>query len=139
MSKTEIISGLDLKLVASIGGGKRGVRSWVKQISQFMIPLFLILLRYAGCVDKHRMCPYWAMEKECELNPDYMHESCKKSCKLCVPEGKNNTVDTCVDKHIYCAKWARRGECALDPNYMNQNCCQSCSGKIYIFVFFLNE
>ena len=43
----------------------------------FTISTFL----YAGEVtDEHESCPHWAEIGECEKNPNYMLQSCKKSC-----------------------------------------------------------
>jgi hypothetical protein len=36
------------------------------------------------CKDEGEFCVDWAAQGECDNNPDYMHESCKKSCKLCM-------------------------------------------------------
>ncbi|CAI5484045.1 unnamed protein product [Closterium sp. Yama58-4] len=37
----------------------------------------------SGCIDANAFCPSWAASGECEKNPAYMHESCRKSCKQC--------------------------------------------------------
>lgn len=35
------------------------------------------------CTDKHDQCAYWASQKECENNPQYMYDNCVKACNLC--------------------------------------------------------
>jgi hypothetical protein len=35
------------------------------------------------CTDESEHCADWASQGECENNPGFMHESCKKSCKIC--------------------------------------------------------
>ena len=44
----------------------------------------------SDCVDTHNMCAFWAKEGECQNNPGYMLNSCRKSCNTCnvnVPAG----------------------------------------------------
>ena len=41
----------------------------------------------ARCFDESpRECILWAKQGECETSPKFMSESCRRSCKLCVPE-----------------------------------------------------
>ena len=35
------------------------------------------------CEDNDTECPVWSEEGECQANPGYMHEMCRKSCQLC--------------------------------------------------------
>ena len=35
------------------------------------------------CIDLNNMCINWTMQGECQKNPMYMLERCKKSCKVC--------------------------------------------------------
>ena len=35
------------------------------------------------CLDRHDNCPFWAATGECEKNPKYMRDYCKKSCDRC--------------------------------------------------------
>lgn len=35
------------------------------------------------CVDKNESCHDWFLKGECLINPDYMLENCRKSCKVC--------------------------------------------------------
>jgi len=76
------------------------------------------------CEDQNEFCSDWASEGECSNNPDYMLESCPKSCGTC--EGSE-----CVDKNQYCEDWASKGECQRNPDYMNLDCpkaCNTCDG-----------
>ncbi|CAI7799414.1 unnamed protein product, partial [Closterium sp. NIES-53] len=36
-----------------------------------------------ACTDSNAYCQYWAEAGECEKNPVYMHEACRKACKVC--------------------------------------------------------
>ena len=36
-----------------------------------------------SCIDEHENCAFWAKVGECDKNPNYMKQSCKKSCKTC--------------------------------------------------------
>ena len=44
------------------------------------------------CQDDHEHCEDWAKNGECENNPEYMKDGCKKSCGICTPavEGGSN-------------------------------------------------
>jgi len=48
-------------------------------------PLFKLLLGSGSsdCADEEGDCPAWADQGECDSNPEFMHSSCKLSCKLC--------------------------------------------------------
>ena len=35
------------------------------------------------CEDNHNDCGYWAGIGECQINPGYMLQNCKKSCNQC--------------------------------------------------------
>lgn len=35
----------------------------------------------SALVDKHESCEFWAAEKECETNPNYMLNNCAKACE----------------------------------------------------------
>lgn len=37
----------------------------------------------AKCIDINELCPDWALEGECQKNPEYMLQYCKKSCNVC--------------------------------------------------------
>lgn len=37
----------------------------------------------AGCTDDHEQCEEWAVYGECEKNPGYMRDKCRKACKMC--------------------------------------------------------
>ena len=36
-----------------------------------------------NCFDENEHCEYWANTGECEINPGYMLQYCKKSCGVC--------------------------------------------------------
>ena len=35
------------------------------------------------CEDRHENCEFWAGEEQCEENPGYMLEHCRKACRMC--------------------------------------------------------
>mmetsp|Transcript_2282 Transcript_2282/g.4852 ORF Transcript_2282/g.4852 Transcript_2282/m.4852 type:complete len:522 (+) Transcript_2282:93-1658(+) len=41
-------------------------------------------LKEDDCTDLHDLCPTWADDGECILNPKYMVQACRESCILCV-------------------------------------------------------
>mmetsp|Transcript_4979 Transcript_4979/g.8675 ORF Transcript_4979/g.8675 Transcript_4979/m.8675 type:complete len:83 (-) Transcript_4979:305-553(-) len=36
-----------------------------------------------ACVDSNEQCTEWAFFGECEKNPQFMRDTCKKSCGVC--------------------------------------------------------
>jgi prolyl 4-hydroxylase len=40
-----------------------------------------------NCEDGHASCPMWAIQQECEKNPLFMWDTCRKSCKRCDVKG----------------------------------------------------
>ncbi|XP_025080317.1 zinc metalloproteinase nas-13-like [Pomacea canaliculata] len=78
-------------------------------------------------------CDGWAEDGECDHNPNWMKENCKKSCGVC---GTTTKPDEASCKNIHndqdCESWARRGECDKNPSWMKPNCkksCKICSGS----------
>ena len=57
-------------------------------------PLFKFLLgESSDCADLEGSCEVWAASGECESNPEFMHESCRRSCKLCsAPAGAASPI-----------------------------------------------
>jgi hypothetical protein len=47
------------------------------------------------CVDEHAKCGYWARHGECEENPNYMSETCRRSCNICVGD-ENSSMPSYV-------------------------------------------
>lgn len=35
------------------------------------------------CKDRHQYCGSWAANGDCERNPGYMINNCRKSCRVC--------------------------------------------------------
>ncbi|XP_014674978.1 PREDICTED: uncharacterized protein LOC106815071 [Priapulus caudatus] len=54
----------------------------LEDVSCFDCTIF-VFPAYVACSDDHAKCAEWAKDGECEENSRYMHESCKRSCKLC--------------------------------------------------------
>ena len=75
------------------------------------------------CEDKNENCLQFARKGECQHNPGWMHENCKKSCQLCYPP----QTEPCRDKHTECPKWGQKDiECHTNPGYMMSACPYSC-------------
>jgi len=74
-----------------------------------------------GCVDTNQFCSDWAQKGQCEVNPKYMNDYCKKSCKKCDSKPSN-----CQDKNQFCSDWAAKGECEKNSEYMKEECKKSC-------------
>merc|ERR1719495_54077 len=72
-----------------------------------------------GCVDSNKYCSDWATKGQCQANPAYMNDYCKKSCGKC-------DTSACVDKNRHCASWAKGGQCNSNAAYMKPNCPKSC-------------
>jgi len=36
-----------------------------------------------NCADDNDECHFWWFIGECDKNPQYMHNNCKRSCNLC--------------------------------------------------------
>lgn len=51
-----------------------------------LCPLYLLSANAAKCIDVHKDCEFWASIGECNKNPTYMLENCKKSCEVCTDE-----------------------------------------------------
>eukprot|EP00088_Acartia_fossae_P050918 TRINITY_DN57140_c0_g1_i1.p1 TRINITY_DN57140_c0_g1~~TRINITY_DN57140_c0_g1_i1.p1 ORF type:complete len:131 (-),score=10.05 TRINITY_DN57140_c0_g1_i1:181-573(-) len=87
----------------------------------FTISFFTSVL---GCSDLNANCEQWASNNECNINPDYMLESCPYSCRLCDEE--------CLNLNGFCDDWAAKGECQTNPEYMLSRCkmaCYNCGGS----------
>ncbi len=46
------------------------------------------------CVDENDLCDLWAATGQCEANPSYMLEWCRKACGICVLETNDTTTTT---------------------------------------------
>ncbi|XP_029643131.1 zinc metalloproteinase nas-14 [Octopus sinensis] len=113
----------------------------------------------ANCKNKHRgwPCSIWANQGECERNPAFMEDYCRKSCGLCGEKAdvKQGITEEDFAKQLYlwlglqthlapevwkgsstcknvyldgkCDTWAANGDCLTNPKWMNKNCAKSCS------------
>ena len=61
------------------------------------------------CNDTDASCGAWAMQGECEANPDAMLRICPTSCGLCTPE--------CKDLKEECPGWGAAGESSPPKPY----------------------
>jgi hypothetical protein len=85
------------------------------------------------CHDSHVDCEFWASIGECDVNPNYMLNSCAKSCGVCPSIGFENdrvppAQSSCVDQEMSenCERRARLGECLLEPDFMRLHCKATC-------------
>lgn len=72
-----------------------------------------------SCVDANDQCAGWAAESpsQCDINPEYMLESCALSCQSHVAD----------DEDANCHDWAfNRNQCAENSAYMLESCATSC-------------
>ncbi|KAL7633442.1 UNVERIFIED_CONTAM: hypothetical protein RMT77_016313 [Armadillidium vulgare] len=77
-----------------------------------------------GCIDSNEFCSYWSSNGECDKNPAWMHNNCKKSCNKCNEECKNDNLN--------CDSWAKEGHCIKAAGYMIKHCrlaCKTCQGS----------
>ena len=53
------------------------------------------------CADDYDKCPAWAVNGECDINPEYMLYNCKKSCKSCAltPQQLENVTAIMNDRN----------------------------------------
>lgn len=56
------------------------------------------------CVDDHESCSYWASLGECNANPSYMLDNCKKSCNNCPGTGDDSVGKSLLDEKEYLLK-----------------------------------
>ncbi|XP_052809943.1 uncharacterized protein LOC128238262 [Mya arenaria] len=73
-----------------------------------------------ACADTNEHCDYWTKNGECQKNPVYMNQSCKKACGLCT-EGCTN-----VYPDSNCYFWANRAQCTTNQAFMHLNCKKTC-------------
>ncbi|CAL1543600.1 unnamed protein product [Lymnaea stagnalis] len=107
------------------------------------------------CVNNYNSwaCYIWANQGECERNPLYMKEHCKKACGVCGAEPaqqqdmnfmlwpwqwfaritkvmpkKWSNLGGCKDEFssVKCAVWKQRGDCSTNVGWMKANCRSTC-------------
>ena len=42
--------------------------------------------KWGDCIDADKRCREWAGEGECENNPAFMNQACRKACNKCHPD-----------------------------------------------------
>jgi len=75
------------------------------------------------CKDSNKACANWGAHGECDNNPEYMLDNCKKSCAICIDDTDDGV---CKDNHARCEEWAAHKQCDLNPGYMHVHCEKSC-------------
>ncbi|KAH9503506.1 Blastula protease 10 [Bulinus truncatus] len=82
----------------------------------------------ANCVNDYNSwsCYIWANQGECERNPKYMKEYCKKACGVCQSGGRGQ--GQCKDFFAgqKCKMWKERGDCLTNSGWMTTNCRSTC-------------
>lgn len=80
------------------------------------------------CFNAHEdwQCNVWANQGECNKNPRFMLEGCKKACRLCGNEDKDD--DSCKDNYeaAKCQIWKANGECIVNKDWMHKHCRATC-------------
>ena len=64
------------------------------------------------CVDDNAACSSWAASGECDKNPGYMHESCKKSCGICTDPPPATVTSCAVGKGFNAATASQAAYCS---------------------------
>ncbi|KAL3909495.1 MAG: hypothetical protein SGPRY_009404 [Prymnesium sp.] len=80
-------------------------------------PLSCVVCNHT-CADQNATCISWALNGECDANPDFMLRNCPTSCGICTP--------MCEDSLPECAGWAHLGECTKNPDFTARKCPVSC-------------
>ena len=91
------------------------------------------LLRMLGmrelCRDLDPSCPNWAKSGQCDANPDFMLQSCRKSCNTCaendVPDEDGPPCVNTAAEHD-CEYWSTMGECTKNEAFMKTGCAKAC-------------
>jgi len=76
------------------------------------------------CTNSDSRCEGWAAEGECDANPIWMKENCKKACGTC--DGNGGGGSECTNSDSNCESWAAQGECDANPIWMKENCKKAC-------------
>jgi len=80
-----------------------------------------------SCRDEHANCADWQQSGQCDMNPSFMHQSCRRACGLCKESG-NETTTLCRNsaEDSECEYWSTMGECDRNQSFMHQSCARSC-------------
>jgi curved DNA-binding protein CbpA len=73
-----------------------------------------------ACVDTHgdgSDCARWAAGGQCKSNRQWMHDKCRRSCRVCEP---------CKDMHSSCEGWKADKHCERNRRFMSKACVKSC-------------
>ena len=92
----------------------------VSRMLRFYAVLTIARTVGATCIDINEQCPSWSAVGECQKNPEFMLETCRKSCNAC------DENPACSDSNVECAAWAADGECEKNPTFMHETCRKSC-------------
>lgn len=80
------------------------------------------------CMDTNEQCGSWASNGECTKNPQFMNDSCRRSCGLCSQGASISDELPCRDtgSREDCEYWSTMGECQANEAFMRGQCQRSC-------------
>ena len=67
--------------------------------------LKLLSCSVSVCEDNDEQCSSWASTGECDINPEWMHENCKKSCDKCDDDGGDGGGGGDDSEYYYISYW----------------------------------
>lgn len=97
------------------------------QTLENMHKLMLLLGLSELCRDLTAECAVWKRKGECDMNPVFMKENCRRSCDLCSKDAK--VADVLCSNMVAdsdCEYWSTTGECDANPAFMRSNCAAAC-------------
>ena len=83
--------------------------------------------------DDDELCASWAKQGECKNNPNFMLDSCAKSCAVEKAGLElNKLLASKIDKDRNCNSWAsEKGECESNAAFMLTTCSAACAAEAY--------
>lgn len=80
------------------------------------------------CRDEHSNCADWHKSGQCDANPQFMHQSCRRACGLCKESDNQSSSTVCRNsaEDSECEYWSTMGECTRNQAFMHQSCARSC-------------
>jgi len=93
-----------------------------------MHKLMVLLGLSEVCQDANPACAAWSSAGECDRNPEFMTDQCRRSCKACGEGATEVDVSLCRDigSEHDCQYWSTMGECEANPSFMRTQCPKAC-------------
>jgi len=77
-----------------------------------------------SCRDEHANCADWQQSGQCDMNPSFMHQSCRRACGLCKESGNETTT--------LCRNSAEDSECEFGVPWANATATRrSCTSRAH--------